>query len=217
MMVKKIFKMSFDNFSQSDWQSFLSLSLILVAMLGALISRGANFPKILRHLAIWALILFVIVSLYAYRDKFSDFSNRLAGEMNPSSARITRDGDLVINISQDGHYYIDTKINGTSIRFMIDTGATDVVISAATAKKIGININNLNFNKPYQTANGMIWGALTTVKKLEVGDIELENVAISVSKADLGTSLLGMSFLKRFKKYEFYQDRLILSKNASHF
>ena len=94
---------------------------------------------------------------------------------------------------------------------MIDTGASDVVINLAQAKKIGINIKKLKFNKLYQTANGISKGATTKIAKLEFASINFKNIPISINSGNQSSALLGMSFLRKFKKYEFYSDKLILT------
>lgn len=198
---------------QSDWQSFVYLSILLSVLVFGMISRqDLNFKKILKYLAAWAGVGFVAVALYAYRFEFADFKSRILGEINPASAQLNEEaGELVINISQDGHFYLNTRINGVAVRFMVDTGASDVTLSLEDAKKVGIDVANLKFNKAYQTANGTSWGANVILRELMIGEVKFAEVSASVNNAKMGTSLLGMSFLRRFKKYEFYQDRLVLS------
>jgi aspartyl protease family protein len=132
------------------------------------------------------------------------------GEINPSAAKIGERGELIINLAEDGHFYLDLKINGISSRFMIDTGASEITISLAEAKRIGVDVKKLNFNKPYQTANGTSFGASITLEKIEVGNVKFYDVSASVNSSDMGISLLGMSFLRQFNRYEFYRDKLIL-------
>jgi aspartyl protease family protein len=180
-------------------------------MIGGLASRkDLPFGKILKYLGIWSAIGFIAISLYSYRYEFSGFKNRILGEINPSSAQITESGELIILLSQDGHFYMDVRINGVAMRFMIDTGASDITISLDEAKRIGIDLKKLSFDKPYQTANGTSWGANVNLEEIEVGNVKFKNVSASVNNAEMGTSLLGMSFLRKFRKYEFYQDRLVL-------
>jgi aspartyl protease family protein len=94
---------------------------------------------------------------------------------------------------------------------MIDTGASDIMLSISDAKKIGINTNNLIFNRPYQTANGRSFGASIKLKEVEISGIKFKDIYASVNEGDMGVALLGMSFLRRFSKYEFFQDRLVLT------
>ncbi len=203
--------MGFNNFNDGDWQSFTYLLILLTVLMGSLFSRrDLPFKTVFKYLGIWSALGLVIIILYSYRFEFSDFQARILGEINPSWAKTTKDGKIEVKLAQDGHFYIDVKINNIPVRFMVDTGASDIVISVKDSKRIGINPEKLSFNKPYQTANGTSWGASISFEKLEVGSAVFSNVNASVNNADMGTSLLGMSFLRRFKKYEFYQDRLIL-------
>ena len=204
--------MDFYNLNKGDWQNFIYLAVVLVALLSGLSSRRElGLKKILKYSAIWSVVGLISISIYTYRHEFSDFKNRILGEINPSAARVTQSGQITINLSEDGHFYINVAINSVPIRFMIDTGASDIVISLKEAKRLGINPKNLIFNKAYQSANGTVWGAGIVLEEVEVGKIKFRNISASVNSADMGTSLLGMSFLRQFKKYEFYRDRLILT------
>jgi len=204
--------MGFDNLSSSDFQHFVYSVLILLVLISGLASRREmGISKILKYLGIWSAIILVIISAYSYRYEFTDFKDRLLGEINPAQARIGKSGTIIIDSSQDGHFYMNVKINGAPVRFMIDTGASDIVLNYKDAKKIGVNFKKLNFDRRYQTANGTALGATVSLDKIEVGNVEFNNVSASVNQSDMGTSLLGMSFLRKFKRYEFYQDQLILT------
>lgn len=201
-----------ENLNSSEQQSFFySILLLIFLVSGIVFRREIALSKALKYLALWALIAFVAVGLYAYRYQFTDFKERMLGSINPTAARTNNRGELVINLSSDGHFYIDVKINNVPMRFMIDTGASDIVIDKSQAQKIGINIQELVFNKRYATANGTSYGAGVNLQEVQVGEVTFSNIRASVNSADLGMPLLGMSFLRQFKKYEFYQDRLVLS------
>lgn len=204
--------MNFSDLQNNDWQNFIYLALILVVLISSVLTRrDVGLEKILKYLAIWSVVGLISISLYAYRYEFSDFKARILGEINPSLTQISKNGELIINLSQDGHFYMDVKVNGVPMRFMIDTGASDIVISVEQAKKLGINVKNLVFNKSYQTANGRSWGASIVLDEIEVANRKFRNINASVNDAEMGTSLLGMSFLRQFEKYEFYRDRLVLT------
>lgn len=205
--------MNVSDLNDSEWQNFLYLLLVLLSLFGSLsLRRGIGFKKVIKYFAIWSAFALFVMSLYSYRYEFSDFKNRLLGELNPSAARIDNSsGQIVIHLSRDGHFYINLEVNEVSMRFMIDTGASDVVLNLDEAKRIGIDTKKLVFNKPYQTANGTSWGAYVKLKRVKIGNLEFSDVSASVNGSQMGTSLLGMSFLRQFKKYEFYQDKLILS------
>lgn len=204
--------MDLSSLNKGDWQNFIYLALLIVVMASGLFSRRElNFSKVFKYLGIWALIGLVAIITFSYRHEFSDLKERIISELNPSAVRENKAGQLVINISQDGHFYIDLKINGKMMRFMVDTGASDIVINFDEAQRLGIGKKSLIFNKAYQTANGTSWGASIILDEIELGNIKFHNVPASVNSADMGISLLGMSFLRQFDKYEFYRDKLILT------
>lgn len=200
-----------NNFNDSDWQNFIYLSLLLTVLVVSNLFRPTmSRKKVIKYFFGWSAIGLVAVCLYSYRFEFSAFKNRILGELNPSNPRVKGD-KIIINLSQDGHYYIDLKINSIPVRFMIDTGASDVAINAKDAARIGFDLQKLNYNKLYQTANGKAFGANVILKEVEINGIKFQEVTASVNNSDMGISLLGMSFLSQFRKYEFYQDRLELS------
>ena len=94
---------------------------------------------------------------------------------------------------------------------MIDTGASEVVIDKKLAIKLGIRIDNLFYDKIFRTANGNVAGASIYFDEIDISGIKFYNVPASITNSILPNPLLGMSFLKRFQKYEFFRDKLILS------
>lgn len=185
--------------------------LILIMSYGMINRKEMSLKKIVKYFLIWSLIGLIIIALYAYRFEFKDFKERISGEINPTSAQLNHQGQLIINISADSHFYVKILINKKPILFMVDTGASDIVLNLQDAIKIGVNPKNLIFNRQFQTANGRVLGASIILKEVEISGIKFKDVRASVTNGEMGVNLLGMSFLRRFGKYEFYQDRLILT------
>ena len=98
-----------------------------------------------------------------------------------------------------GHFFTTGVVNGTTLRFLVDTGATSVVLSAADARRSGINY--LAAPRSFtQTANGVIPVYNVRIDTIRVGDITLNGVEASVIEGDrLPVALLGMSFLNRME------------------
>ena len=96
------------------------------------------------------------------------------------------------------------------IRFLVDTGASDVVLSPSDARKLGFDPDHLKFTRPYNTANGVVWGASVTLNRVAIGPVALDGVAASVNGAAMGQSLLGMSFLGRLSGYAVENGRMTL-------
>ncbi len=114
--------------------------------------------------------------------------------------------------ASNGHYYIPALMNGRTVSFIADTGATSIFLTQEDARKIGLNVDNLNYNKVYNTANGQVKAAETIIPAFKVGPIELSNVPISVSSVASGQSLLGMAFFHQLSSYDVKNNTLTLYK-----
>ena len=110
-----------------------------------------------------------------------------------------RSDSVTLTADARGHFLTTAVVNGTSLRFIVDTGATSVVLSSADAKRAGIDYAN-SPRSVSQTANGVIPVYAVKIDRLKVGDIEITNVdAVVVDGERLPIGLLGMSFLNRME------------------
>ncbi len=178
---------------------------------------GSVFKWLLRIGAVGAFGLFVIfgiTSLPGTRD-------RAASEPATSSAQAAApdakagggekmERQLVLRRAANGHFKVRAYVNGVSIPFLVDTGASDVALSAEAARQIGINMDSLKYTRRYQTANGTIYAAPVNLRDVRIGDLRVYDVDASITKSDLGVSLLGMSFLNRLTSFEVRGGELIL-------
>lgn len=117
--------------------------------------------------------------------------------LKPKQAQVTANGDLVINRSQDGHFYTLGSINGTQAKFMVDTGASLVSVSEAFARQA-----NIRGGVPttFRTANGDRPGRVVDDAVVSIGPVNVTNVKVGVGLrmgAD-DDALLGQSFLSKF-------------------
>ena len=205
--------MNFNNIDHSQIANLIYLSLLLILLISGILFRGRiKISELLMQVIGWLAIIVVILIAYSFRFELFKAKDRVYAELFPSQVVSNSPNQVSVMISDDGHFYIDILLDQKSVRFMIDTGASDLVLNAQDAKKVGIDVKKLSSFRKYQTANGEIISGITKIKVVEISPtIKLYDVAASVSSADMGRSLLGMSFLKKFKKYEFYQDRLVLT------
>ena len=106
---------------------------------------------------------------------------------------------VTLNADTRGHFIIMGSINGGSVRFLVDTGATFVSLPAAEAKRLGIDYLRGQRGQ-MQTANGIATAYRVKLDTVKIGDITVNNVDAVVSENDaLGVTLLGMSFLNRME------------------
>jgi clan AA aspartic protease (TIGR02281 family) len=111
----------------------------------------------------------------------------------------------------DGHYYLTLSINGTPVEFMVDTGATTVVLSRRDAERLGLDPASLVYLGEAQTANGTVRTARVKLTEVVLGPWRDEVVAASVTDGEMYRSLLGMDYLGKFH-LELAADRLLLRR-----
>ncbi|WP_170381394.1 retropepsin-like aspartic protease family protein [Ruegeria atlantica] len=129
------------------------------------------------------------------------------------SPQMTVTGETIeVPRSYDGHYYLPVLVNGEPITFLVDTGASQIVLSEQDARRIGIDPDQLNYLGRASTANGEVRTAPVRLDSLELGPITDSGVAAWVNEGDLRQSLLGMDYLHRFSNIQFTDGRLILSR-----
>ena len=117
---------------------------------------------------------------------------------HPPLPAIERRSEIRIPADHNAQFWVSATVNGNvPVRFLIDTGASDVMIPKALARQLGM-LRGLKFTAPHSTANGLTNDAPARLKSLEVAGIAMRDFEIDVSGGKLELSLLGMTFLKSF-------------------
>ncbi len=185
--------------------------LVYLVLLGCavggyfLVANRRNIGQMLRHGALWGLIFLGVV---AAAGLWSDISRDVA----PRQSVFEEEGRIEVPRAHDGHYYLTALLDGKPVIFVIDTGATDIVLSRADARTVGIDVDNLMYTGRAGTANGMVKTARTTVDRLEIGPIYDDDVPVWVNAGEMNTSLLGMAYLQRYRRLEISGGTLILER-----
>jgi aspartyl protease family protein len=110
----------------------------------------------------------------------------------------------------DGHFVLDAAVEGVPVTFLVDSGATAVVLSSDAARRLGLVGGRLRFTHKVTTANGVVRAAPVRLRELRIGQLALRDVEAAVLETPLQTSLLGMSFLRRLDRWEVRDGRLAL-------
>lgn len=106
---------------------------------------------------------------------------------------------IILTADSRGHFVTTGVVNGVSLQFMVDTGATSVVLPSADARRAGISYL-AGGRVLTQTANGVVPVYTVKLDTLRVGDITVNNVDAAVIEGEkLPFALLGMSFLNRME------------------
>lgn len=181
------------------------LVLIAVAVGGALIaqSRG-NWGKLAQQASIWGLIFIGVIAGYGL---WSDIGPQLL----PRQEVVSNTGQIVLPRGPGGHFYATVKIGGTPVQFVVDTGATSIVLTKTDAQRLGLRPGNLSYIGVADTANGMVRTAHVTLHDVQLGGLTVPSMGASVNDGQMDMSLLGMTFLKRFSKLEIAGNKMVLT------
>ncbi|HEX5079145.1 MAG TPA: TIGR02281 family clan AA aspartic protease [Geminicoccaceae bacterium] len=147
----------------------------------------------------------------AARDAAGERADRYArGATRDHGRGDSGDVEQVIEPGPHGHFLVEASVNGVPIDFMVDTGASEIVLSPRDARQLGFTPDQLRFTQEFESANGTVRAAPVELRELRIGQFQLFDLEASVNEAPLPISLLGMSFLRRLSSYEVADGRLIL-------
>lgn len=174
-----------------------------------LLANRDRLGRVAQQAAVWGLIFVGVIAGYGL---WSDIRRDLVPYQAVFSEGAGGAPRIEAPRAADGHYYLTLDIGGTPVRFIVDTGASDVVLSREDAARIGIDPDSLTYLGRAGTANGMVRTARVTLKDVRLGPLEDARLTAWVSEGEMPGSLLGMSYLERFDRIEIAEGRLILSR-----
>jgi aspartyl protease family protein len=120
------------------------------------------------------------------------------GQNVAEQASETGPAKVILTADAQGHFYTTGYVNGMSVRFVVDTGATMIAIGANDARRIGLDPSK-GRQAFTHTANGQVKVSLVRLDSVRVGEVVLNNVEATVHSNNLPVALLGMSFLNRME------------------
>ena len=175
----------------------LYIVIALTLVIGTLISRREPFAKLLVMSLAWLAIFGAGFVVFTFRDDLSYLGQRLQAEATGEPVRVGR--TLRIPMAMDGHFWVDARVNGERVKFLIDSGATMTTIDRDTAERVGIAIDPRR-TQVVRTGNGLIQVAWGRADKLRVGDIERKSVALNITDR-VEINVLGMNFLSSLERW----------------
>ena len=119
--------------------------------------------------------------------------------------------ELVLQAGPHGHFMVDAVVNGKTVSFLVDTGASAIYLTPDDAVRLGWTPQRLTFSERYYSAGGELRAAPVTLRSLRIGALELFDLPASVGEQPSAVSLLGITFLKRLDSYQVRGDTLILA------
>lgn len=185
--------------------------LIYLSLLGGVVllwffaQNRVSLGKVTQQALIWGLIF---VGVIAAVGLWGDIRNR----MHPGRAVIAAENRIELPRAFDGHYYLTARVNGAAVDFVVDTGATAIVLTHADARAAGLDPASLIYIGRANTANGEVRTAPVVLDSIEIGPIHDSGVRALVNEGEMDRSLLGMNYLQRYSSIEIGGGKLVLTR-----
>jgi aspartyl protease family protein len=191
-------------------QDFDFARLTYLLILGSVIvvwfvaQNRASLGKLAQQALIWGLIFVGALAAVGLWDDIRQTVRPMQSVVSGDRIELPR--------APDGHYYMTAEVSGVPVRFVVDTGASQIVLSQSDAERIGIDTGALAYLGRAYTANGEVRTAPVRLESMAVGPVRHENLRAVVNEGDMGQSLLGMAYLQRFSSIEITGGRLVLTR-----
>ena len=139
-------------------------------------------------------------------------TSTIAAVARPEPVPVASTGsrDASIPKSADGHFWAEGQVNGSAMRFLVDTGATAISLTPDDARRLGFQPDTLTYGYKVITAAGEARAAKIQLNTVSIGGARVDGVDAYVIEKGLSQSLLGMSYLGRLNRFEATQSALIL-------
>jgi aspartyl protease family protein len=136
-------------------------------------------------------------------------ADALEERAGPQQSTEPGSGTVTLERSFDGHFYADARVNGATVHFLVDTGATGIALAADDARRAGLAFDSSQAEVIGTGASGQVLGKFVRLNRVELG-LKSVNDAPAVILAGGDRSLLGQSFLAEFGSVEIHNDTMVL-------
>jgi len=188
-----------------------SIHLVYLILLGLMAAswffsqKRQSLNKTMQQIVLWVFLFGGVVVLYGFRDQ-------LRQQIMPRHAVETSAQKFSIARATDGHFYTTLTINGTDVGFVIDTGASGLVLSQQDARRLGFDPGALDYVFRANTANGVVRTARVKLDRVSLGSVQDANFTAWINDGQMDGSLLGMSYLSLFSHLEITGNTLYLTR-----
>src|SRR6476469_1274433 len=175
----------------------LYLLMAVMLVLGALITRREPAAKLITMTLAWIAIFAGGFVLFTFRDDLGLVAQRLKAEA--MGTPVTQGQETRIPMAIDGHFWVDAKLNGHDVKFLVDSGATTTTIDHDTAAATSVQISSRR-DQYVRTGNGIIRVASGRADELTVGGITRRDIGLEIADND-DLNVLGMNYLSSLSRW----------------
>jgi aspartyl protease family protein len=171
--------------------------MAVMLILGTLMSRREPWAKLATTLIAWVSIFAAGFVLFTFRDNFGWVAQRLRAEA--IGTPVVQGHETRIPMAIDGHFWVEGRVNGVPVKFLVDSGATMTTVDRETATRANIAVS-ARPDQLVRTGNGVIRVSSGRARDLQVGGISRGNVGVQVAEHD-NLNVLGMNFLSSLSRW----------------
>jgi len=171
--------------------------MAIMLLLGSLMARREPIAKLLTMGLAWVAIFAAGFILLTFRDNFTWAGQRIEAEA--LGTPVQQGNETRIPMALDGHFWVDGRVNGVKMKFLVDSGATMTTIDRQTAKAARVKVSP-RADEYVRTGNGIIRVARGRADEIEIGDIVRKDVGLQVAAND-DLNVLGMNYLSTLSRW----------------
>ena len=175
----------------------LYLLMAIMLVLGTLMSRREPAAKLITMALAWVAIFAGGFILFTFRDDFGWVTQRLRAEA--VGTPVLQGRETRIPMAIDGHFWVEGRLNGERVKFLVDSGATMTTVDRDTALKAGVPVSSQR-DQFVRTGNGIIRVSSGRAAELQVGGIVRRDIGVQVADKD-DLNVLGMNFLSSLSRW----------------
>jgi len=175
----------------------LYLLMAIMLVLGTLMSRREPAAKLITMALAWVAIFAGGFILFTFRDDFGWVTQRLRAEA--VGTPVLQGRETRIPMAIDGHFWVEGRLNGEKVKFLVDSGATMTTVDRDTAIKAGVPVSAQR-DQFVRTGNGIIRVSSGRATELKIGGIVRRDIGVQVADND-DLNVLGMNFLSSLSRW----------------
>jgi aspartyl protease family protein len=175
----------------------LYLLMAVMLVVGMLMTRREPAARLFTFGLAWVAVFASGFILFAFRDNLAWVAQRLQAEA--VGTPVTEGQETRIPMAIDGHFWVDARLNGHDVKFLVDSGATMTTIDRKTAQAARVDISSRR-DQFVRTGNGVIRVASGRAAELQVGGITKHDVGLTIADND-DLNVLGMNYLSSLSRW----------------
>ena len=198
--------------NEGDGPSLVWGIVALIMVASSLAARRLPLGQTLKMALAWVAIFAGLFVVFSFRPEIKAVWQRVTSDFSGTANQDVKGGTITLTRGDNGHFELLATANGKPMKFMVDTGASDIAVSSESAAAAGIEVDKTAFPIFFSTANGTSKAYRAKIEVLTINSLEFSDQNISVSDTLGDINLLGMTFLNQFRSWRVEGNKMILER-----